>query len=712
MRPKIVRDVEDDVDAAFGEIVDEQQTSAFDSAFSTLVDSAARATVESFPLADDDVTVSPDHLAFDFGRYAFEPPPSWPADVIAERQTQMGGLGGYLAELAPGPLLGRVLAAIDPAQVDDYSLVEVVAANKRMESWYAGRVADAAAGLSTREALDPTGAVTMKLTGAPKCLAAEEVRMRLGISRLAARRLVVTGRALRGNFRFTAEALDAGEIDFAKAQTIVAALVDLREDVALAAQFEVLEKAPARTLHQLRQDLARATIAVDPEDADARHHRARQERRVNRPKALPDGMAYISGVLPAGDAIGLDLALDAAARAAKHNGDGRTLDQLRADSLALLGHTATAIGHIGPHPATHCTCGCTAVDAPPSGPAPTHDDDATSTASTVDPHHATSLTGASSTAVSPSSADPSRGRDPAPGSDPAPEAPHPRPEHPSAPTPRGEVCPRPADGPPLPGHRLPGGRLPVVRLGMLGGGRADVRVTVPLSVLLPEQPEPGATALDREPVAVAELEGYGPVPPEVARALAAGGTWRRLVTDPTGATVVDVGRTRYQPPAAMAARVRERDRTCVCPGCSTPARSCDLDHRHEWQHGGHTSEANLDPLCRRSHALKSIGAFTVARASDGTYAWTTPTGHGYLRHRDGRTTMLPHGAAAALDLIAHANRPDRPNYGRPPSYRDDAATIDHVIARALALPATPLASTLSGTPAAHYLPDDDEPLPF
>jgi len=35
-----------------------------------------------------------------------------------------------------------------------------------------------------------------------------------------------------------------------------------------------------------------------------------------------------------------------------------------------------------------------------------------------------------------------------------------------------------------------------------------------------------------------------PVPAVVARALAAGGTWRRLVTDPVSGTVVDVGRTR------------------------------------------------------------------------------------------------------------------------------------------------------------------------
>ncbi|WP_309316442.1 HNH endonuclease, partial [Actinomyces oris] len=42
------------------------------------------------------------------------------------------------------------------------------------------------------------------------------------------------------------------------------------------------------------------------------------------------------------------------------------------------------------------------------------------------------------------------------------------------------------------------------------------------------------------------------VPALTAWALAAGGTWRRLVTDPASGVVIDVGRTRYRPPAGLA----------------------------------------------------------------------------------------------------------------------------------------------------------------
>src|SRR5690606_20723094 len=102
-------------------------------------------------------------------------------------------------------------------------------------------------------------------------------------------------------------------------------------------------------------------------------------------------------------------------------------------------------------------------------------------------------------------------------------------------------------------------------------------------VLLPAADATPCSPLERLPEQVAELEGYGPVPPVIARALAAGGEWRRLVTDPTGTQVLDVGRRSYQPTVAIADHVRERDRTCVGPGCSTPSRSCQLDHEHEWQ---------------------------------------------------------------------------------------------------------------------------------
>src|SRR5699024_6396527 len=113
-----------------------------------------------------------------------------------------------------------------------------------------------------------------------------------------------------------------------RAQAIVRRLDGLPPEVALAAQWEVIDTAPGRTLQQLEKDLEKAVIAVDPDEADTRHRAARQKRTVYHPRALPDGMASMTALLPAADALAFDLVLDSAARAAKHAGDGRTIDQL------------------------------------------------------------------------------------------------------------------------------------------------------------------------------------------------------------------------------------------------------------------------------------------------------------------------------------------------------------------------------------------------
>jgi hypothetical protein len=86
------------------------------------------------------------------------------------------------------------------------------------------------------------------------------------------------------------------------------------------------------------------------------------------------------------------------------------------------------------------------------------------------------------------------------------------------------------------------------------GGGVDLRVTIPYTALLGADELPG------------ELAGYGPIPAAAARDLAAGGTWRRILTDPASGRPLDYGTTRYQPPAHLAGLVTARDQTCQFPG--------------------------------------------------------------------------------------------------------------------------------------------------
>ncbi len=192
-----------------------------------------------------------------------------------------------------------------------------------------------------------------------------------------------------------------------------------------------------------------------------------------------------------------------------------------------------------------------------------------------------------------------------------------------------------------PGRAAPGIRIPKVR----------IDVTVALSTLM---------GLDELP---AELAGLGPIPAEQARALAAGGTWRRIITDPLTGTVLDVGRTRYRPPAPLAEHVIARDGVCAAPGCGVPGHRCDLDHTTEY-HGtpangapqrGSTAADNLGPLSTRCHRLKTDGGFTLTQIQPGVFEWHTPAGLTY------RVTPGNHGRTQKLDTH-RSSYPDNPPF--------------------------------------------------
>lgn len=150
----------------------------------------------------------------------------------------------------------------------------------------------------------------------------------------------------------------------------------------------------------------------------------------------------------------------------------------------------------------------------------------------------------------------------------------------------------------------------------------SIQVTVAASTLLGVDNQPG------------ELDGHGPIPAALARAIAADqtGTWRRLVTDEQG-RLLDYGRTRYRPPTALAEFVMARDRECQFPGCHRRAEHAELDHRIAWADGGTTNADNLICLCTRHHHAKHEAGWSVEQTADGTLRWTSPAGLVYDNHR-------------------------------------------------------------------------------
>lgn len=92
----------------------------------------------------------------------------------------------------------------------------------------------------------------------------------------------------------------------------------------------------------------------------------------------------------------------------------------------------------------------------------------------------------------------------------------------------------------------------------------------------------------------------------------------------------------YVAPDKVKAYVRGRDGTCIFPGCTRSAWSCQLDHRIPYDDGGQTTADNLYCLCAHHHNFKTdrrgfyvpdpVTGEIIWLFDDGTYARTEPEG--------------------------------------------------------------------------------------
>ncbi|HLS40597.1 MAG TPA: HNH endonuclease signature motif containing protein [Ornithinicoccus sp.] len=147
-----------------------------------------------------------------------------------------------------------------------------------------------------------------------------------------------------------------------------------------------------------------------------------------------------------------------------------------------------------------------------------------------------------------------------------------------------------------------------------GHAPASVEVIVPLDVLLGSNPD-----------GVAEIVGRGFITGEHARELLSvpGSMLRRLVTDPLTGVALERSVERYTPDRAMRDLVTAVDQACRGPGCTTPARSCELDHVIEYP-AGPTSANNLAAVHKRHHAMKTHRWWSAVMEPDSRrLRWTT-----------------------------------------------------------------------------------------
>jgi hypothetical protein len=148
----------------------------------------------------------------------------------------------------------------------------------------------------------------------------------------------------------TLEALSVGRIDSYRARVLAEETRPLADSPELrrSVERELLEKAGRQTGPQLRAAARRAVLAADPTSAEERHKKARAGRSIGPPVPEANGMASCLIRMAAEDLAAFWAALDAAARHAQNDPEEtRTLDQLRADTLAELCWSALEIGHLG-----------------------------------------------------------------------------------------------------------------------------------------------------------------------------------------------------------------------------------------------------------------------------------------------------------------------------------------------------------------------------
>ncbi|MBE4718387.1 HNH endonuclease signature motif containing protein [Pseudarthrobacter sp. AB1] len=178
--------------------------------------------------------------------------------------------------------------------------------------------------------------------------------------------------------------------------------------------------------------------------------------------------------------------------------------------------------------------------------------------------------------------------------------------------------------------------------------RAQVLITVPVFSLLGLTDEP------------AMLNGYGPIPPSMARQLVADGadSFHRVLTDPRDGAPLEIGRSSYRVTKAQRQWLRLRDGKCPFPGCSNHSLDNEADHLLAWAHGGTTGISNLSQPCHKHHRLRHITGWTPTPATKNEPpGWTSPTGRHYTsEHPDWEPPAWPSGM---LEVPGH-QEPDCP----------------------------------------------------
>lgn len=397
--------------------------------------------------------------------------------------------------------------------------------------------------------------------------AAAEISARLRVPQGEANKHMARGAGLAEHPEVF-DALHEAVIDTAKADILLRSGNPLTQEEREEAIRRYLPQAPDRTRRWLRDRMNAFATRLHGTTEVATQAMTRRGVFLD---PADNYMAWVSANLQATDAAAVWDAIDTAAQVLRRApGATRTLVQARADALVAI-----ATGRIIVPPRPECAPILNASTAAAGTDAATDAGAARSTGADDDggaAGHGTSVTGTRLGVSAP---------------------------------PRTTV---PASGCTCGGCVCGGANIRVVPV------KPQIRITVPASMLLGLDDTPG------------HLDGYGPIPADLAARIATDATWQRLLTDPVTGVLTDYSTSTYQPGKVLRQAVTARDQTCTFPQCDRPARWADLDHIHPFDHQLDLAVQPREPRGRpvRPTCSRCVGRTTWPRPTTAGHQNVTP----------------------------------------------------------------------------------------
>lgn len=478
-----------------------------------------------------------------------------------------------------GAELGSFLSSLpEMAELNGYSLVEAIEGWEKVARHARAQVLRAVGELGRRRDVQAGNSAAVDQTDprAPQVavFATSEVSLALGISYPTAQGLLADAVTLAARLPVVLEALEAGRVCERAASVLASETLVLDPELAARVADTVLQRPGLRTLAQVRRATRTLVARADPAGAAGREARAVRGRFIRPRKDVEDGMVAWEAWLPVADSVAIWDRLGELGRATTVPDDPRTLDARRADVAAdlLLGRPVLCPDGQNLNQHTTSTAKVWRTDV------------------VVE---ATTLAG--------------------------------RDDHPALIPGWGTITADTA-------RRL------AADLGTNGDGGHEKGDDEARDERQDDRPDEGPDERER-PGPAPEQSGGSADRSQLSRRLGKDGQWRRMMTDRHSGLVTDYGITRYRPPRALADYVRARDGRCYEPYCLCSAWRGDLDHITNSPAGpsprpdpnGRTSAANLGAGCRRGHNTKAAPGWSVESPTEGTFNWTTPTGHVYTR---------------------------------------------------------------------------------